>query len=56
MADGYMIPPWLSNLPDPVSAYQHGLQIGAGVGESQARQQLAQEQMLRQAQKDAVES
>ena len=55
MPVSYPIPPWLTNAQDPVTAYSRGLQIGAQIGESQAHQQLAQEQMLRQQQKDLVE-
>ncbi len=55
MAIDYPIPSWISNIPDPVAAYSHGLQIGSQIGTEQARQQMAQENMLRETTKDAVD-
>lgn len=47
--------PWL-NPGDPVDAYSHGLQLGMQAGTEQARQQLQQEQLIKQEQQQAIEN
>lgn len=48
----YPIPPWLSQPADPAAHYVTGLQIGVRIGAQQASQQFAQQQYLREMQKD----
>lgn len=48
----YNLPPWLSQPANPAAHYVTGLQIGVRIGAEQASQQFAQQQYLREMQKD----
>lgn len=51
----FYIPPWLTP-PDPVQTYQRGVQIGAQIGESQARMRLSAENAAREQQQREYEA
>lgn len=51
----YPIPPWLAETAQPAAFYGRGLQVGAQIGSEIAAQRLAQQQLMRQAQQDAID-